>query len=360
MNMSARWSKERVASWAQEKGWLIGCNFIPSYAINQIEMWAAETYDAISIQRELQWAADLGFNSVRVYLHDLLWLADAQGLKARLDQFLAVAAQLGISPLIVMFDDCWHEPKSGSQPLPRAGIHNSGWARSPGRSVLMDNSQWGRLEAYVRDIVTHFAKDPRILAWDVYNELGNIFMPSMSLPNDQRKAAMAACIGDQPAQTSAALELLHAAFGWIREINPIHPLTTGSWYDDHPINEQFYELSDVISFHNYEPATHLEGAIAKLRVYGRPIWCTEYLNRRKDCLFETNLPIFATQSIGAWNWGLVDGKTQTKYAWSDLPDHGSPEPWFHDILRSDGEAYKNSEIDFIKLLIGAKINDKRK
>jgi Cellulase (glycosyl hydrolase family 5) len=352
--MTGRWSEARIANWAAEKGWLVGCNFIPSYAINQIEMWADETYDPSAIARELAWAADLGFNSVRVYLHDLLWVEDAAGLKTRLDQFLDMASQLGIAPLIVLFDDCWQEPSPGAQPAPRAGIHNSGWARSPGRAVLMDKSQWGRLEAYVRDIVGHFAKDSRILAWDVYNEMGNIFMPSMSLPDGAREAAMAACMADQPAQTGAALELLHAAFGWIREIEPIHPLTAASWYDDHPINQQFYELSDIISFHDYEPADHAQSAIAKLRAYNRPIWCTEYLNRRKDCLFETHLPVFAKENVSAWNWGLVDGKTQTKYAWSDLPDRPSPDPWFHDILHPDGTPYKSSETDFIKSVAAAK------
>jgi Cellulase (glycosyl hydrolase family 5) len=349
--MSGRWSTERASSWANEKGWLVGCNYTPAYAVNQIEFWAASTFDIKAIARELAWAADLGFNTVRIYLHDVVWLDDAQGLKARLDQFLEVAAGLGIAPLIVLFDDCWHEPVTGLQPRPRPGIHNSGWARSPGRAALMDQSQWGRLEAYVRDVVGQFAHDSRILAWDVYNEMGNIFMPSMSLPEDQRKAAMAVCMADQPVQTAAALELLHAAFGWIRQIDPIHPLTVGSWYDDHPINQQFYELSDIISFHNYEPAAHLAAAIDKLKPHGRPIWCTEYLNRRKECLFETHLPIFARENIGAWNWGLVDGKTQTKYAWSDLPDRGSPDPWFHDILHVDGAPYDVRETEFIRSIV---------
>jgi hypothetical protein len=348
MSLNSRWSEERITNWAQEKGWRIGCNFIPSYAINQIEMWAAETYDAAAIQGELGWAADLGFNTVRVYLHDLVWVADAQGFKARLDQFLYIANGLGILPLIVLFDDCWHEPSSGPQPSPRSGIHNSGWARSPGRAALMDKTQWGRLEAYVRDIVGHFAQDSRILAWDIYNELGNIFMPSMSLPDDQRKAAMEVCQAEKPAQTASALELLHAAFSWIRDIGPIQPLTAGSWYVHHRINQQLYDLSDIISFHNYENATNLEVAIAKLRAHGRPIWCTEYLNRREECLFETHLPVLAREGVSAWNWGLVDGKTQTKYAWSDLPDRDSPDPWFHDILHPDGTPYQSNETNFIK------------
>jgi Cellulase (glycosyl hydrolase family 5) len=349
--VTARWSANRAQAWADARGWLVGCNYTPAYAVNQIEMWAEQSFDPTAIDRELGLAAGLGFNTLRVYLHDLAWSADPDGFKMRIDRFLGIAAAHGMTVLVVLFDDCWHEPVTGPQPHPRAGVHNSGWARSPGRTVLLDRAQWDRLEAYVTDIVGHFANDSRILAWDVYNELGNIFMPSMSLPPAERDAAMARCFADQPAQTEAALALLHLTFGWIRTINPIHPLTAGSWYDDHPINEQFYALSDIISFHNYENSAHLEGTIAKLKAHGRPMWCTEYLNRRKDCLFETHLPIFKREHVSAWNWGLVDGKIQTKYAWDDLPGRGEPDPWFHDILHRDGTAYCNNETDFLRQIL---------
>jgi hypothetical protein len=349
--MSSRWSTERARAWAQQRPWLVGCNYTPAYAVNQVETWAADRFDPAAIDRELGWAAGLGFNTVRVYLHDLAWSAQPSAFKQRVDTFLGIAQRHGLSPLVVLFDDCWHEPVAGPQAEPRPGIHNSSWARSPGRAVLKDRSQWSRLQEYVTDVVGHFKDDPRILAWDVYNELGNIFMPSMSLPPELREAAMAQCMAEQPGQTEAALNLLHAAFNWIRALAPIHPLTVGVWYADHPVNQQFHALSDIISFHHYKDSADLETTIAALAEHGRPIWCTEYLNRREGCLFETHLPVFARHVIGAWSWGLVDGRTQTKYAWTDLPSTAEPDPWFHDILRADGTPYRADEVNTIRSLL---------
>ena len=75
---TARWAKERARRWYDETGWLLGCNFVPSTAGNQLEMWQADTWDAATIDRELGWAERLGMNSVRVFLHDLLWSCEGQ------------------------------------------------------------------------------------------------------------------------------------------------------------------------------------------------------------------------------------------------------------------------------------------
>ena len=77
--LAGRWSEERAATWQRERPWLVGCNFIPSTAINQLEMWQADTFDSATIDRELGWAQDLGFTSVRVFLHHLLWQQDKDG-----------------------------------------------------------------------------------------------------------------------------------------------------------------------------------------------------------------------------------------------------------------------------------------
>jgi hypothetical protein len=348
-----RWSVAQAKAWAASRPWFVGCNYLPSNAINQIEMFAAASFDPVTIDRELGWAAALGFNAVRVYLHDLLWADDAPGLLDRVDRFLGIAARHGISALIVLFDDCWHEPAAGVQPQPLPGIHNSGWARSPGRAILLDRSRWPQLEAYITAVIRRFANDDRIIGWDVYNECGNIFMPTMSLPMATRGPALQALMLDRPGQTDAAIALLHTAFDWVRSARPSQPLTAGSWYDHPTLNAALYELSDIISFHNYKPVADLNTQIGKLKGLGRPLWCTEYLNRHEDCFFETHLPVFKREAIGAWNWGLVDGKSQTKYAWNDEPGGPEPEHWFHDILRADGSPYRPAEVALLKSITGA-------
>ena len=54
-------------------------------------MWQADTFDLPTIDRELGWAESLGMNTMRVFLHNLLWQQDSAGFLKRMDQFLAVA-----------------------------------------------------------------------------------------------------------------------------------------------------------------------------------------------------------------------------------------------------------------------------
>lgn len=43
-----------------EDCWYFGANFIPSTAINQLEMWQKETFDPTTIDRELGFARKIG------------------------------------------------------------------------------------------------------------------------------------------------------------------------------------------------------------------------------------------------------------------------------------------------------------
>jgi hypothetical protein len=333
----SRWAIEQANQWYARQPWLVGCNFIPSNAINQLEMWQADTFDPASIDRELGWAADLGFNTVRTFLHDLAWEADPSGFKQRINQFLDIASRHGIRPMLVIFDDCWNsDPKIGPQPAPKPGIHNSGWVQSPGMTVTNQGaSAWGRLETYVRDILGSFADDERILLWDLYNEPGNSGNKEKSLP------------------------LVQAVFDWAREVNPSQPLTAGVWFDNEALNQFQLAESDVITFHHYWEPEKLEREIRKLKTYGRPVICTEWMARTTGSLVNTNLPVFARENVGCFNWGLVAGKTNTIYQWKELsPAQESidleigPKVWFHDLLSADGTPYDQTEIEVFKKLTG--------
>ncbi len=328
--MHKRWSSKQANEWYARQPWLVGCNFIPSTAINQLEMWQAESFDPATIDRELSWAANIGFNIVRTYLHDLVWKADADGFKNRIDHFLDIASGHGIRPILVIFDDCWNpDPRLGVQPAPKPGVHNSGWVQSPGLSIVNQGaSAWERLERYVKEVIGTFANDERILLWDLYNEPGNSGNGEKSLP------------------------LLAAAFGWARSANPSQPLSAGLWFDNQQLNEFQLAESDVITFHNYNPPENLEQQIRDLKQHDRPLICTEWMARTRGSLVSTNLEIFAREKVGCLNWGLVSGKTNTMYQWisdgglSSPPSDSVPEPkiWFHDLFRHDGTPYDQNEI----------------
>lgn len=210
-----RWSQTKAEEWYRNQPWLVGANYIPASAINQLEMWQGDTFDLKRIDKELGWAASIGMNTMRVFLHDALWDQDANGFKVRIDLFLEVAAKHGIRPMFVLFDSCWDPfPQLGRQRAPKPGVHNSGWVQSPGARALQDPASDARLEKYVKGVVGAFSNDKRVLAWDLWNEPDN--------PN-------ATSYGDlEPAdKVDRVVALLPRVFTWARTANPSQPLTCG-------------------------------------------------------------------------------------------------------------------------------------
>ncbi|MBO3842286.1 MAG: cellulase family glycosylhydrolase [Candidatus Brockarchaeota archaeon] len=289
-------------------------------------MWQAETFDEQTIDEELGWAEQIRLNSVRVFLHYLVWEADPQGFKNRIDRFLNTASMHGINTMLVLFDDCWNqEPKLGPQEPPVPGVHNSRWVASPGRSRVLDKTMWRGLEEYLKDIVGSFAQDERVLAWDLYNEPGNSGMGERSLP------------------------LVEASFKWAREISPSQPLTVGLWANfQDSMHKRFIELSDVISFHAYDQPNVVRAKIEWLQQFNRPILCTEFLRRQVGNTFSAILPIFRQHHVGWYFWGLVAGKTQTYLDWGSKPGDPPPRVWQHDLLHPDGTPYDASEIELLR------------
>jgi hypothetical protein len=328
---SERWTTERANSLITGKPWFRGCNFIPSTAVNQLEMWQEESFDPKTIDRELGWAESIGMNCMRVFLHHVAWQVDQKGFKKRMNTYLSIANKHGIYSIFVFFDDCWNPTYlAGKQPDPKPGVHNSGWIRDPGDLLYTSDSLLPVLENYVKDVMTTFKDDKRILMWDLYNEPGNSGYGNKSMP------------------------LLLDAFTWAREINPSQPLTSGVWNIGLPdLNRFQVGNSDIISYHNYGDEKDHQGCIDTLLKLRRPMICTEYMARRNNSLFQNIMPILKTQHIGAINWGLVEGKTNTKYAWDQpIPDGSEPKLWFHEIFRRDGTPYKKEEVDLIKELTG--------
>lgn len=339
------WTKLQANTWYSQQPWLVGCNFSPSSAINQLEMWQAETFDTATINRELGWAESIGMNTVRVFLHDLLYQQDGEGLFKRMDIFLAIAERHHIKVMFVLFDSVWDPfPKLGKQREPRPHVHNSGWVQSPGIEALKNKNQYPRLEEYVKKVVKHFAADKRILGWDLWNEPDNLNPGSYGEYEPKNKGNIVA-------------PLLKKVFIWARSVNPSQPLTSGIWMGDWSVHKNLkiwqkvqIEQSDIISFHNYDGPVELEKRIKQLKHYGRPLLNTEYMSRGNGSFFEGSLPIFKKYNIAAYNWGLVAGKTNTIYPWDSWKKKYTAEPklWFHDIFRQDGTPYKTSEVDFIK------------
>jgi endo-1,4-beta-mannosidase len=325
------WPAEKANDWYKAHKWITGANFIPSTAVNQLEMWQAGTFDPQTIDRELGWAEGIGFNTMRVFLHSIAWKQDTAGFKQRMDKYLSIADKHHIQTIFVFFDDCWNKmPAAGTQPAPKTGTHNSGWVQDPGDPFSKDSTLFPGLEKYVTDVMTSFAHDKRILLWDLYNEPGNSGKKDSSIP------------------------LLTRVFQWARAVDPDQPVSVGLWaWDLEKLNAIQLTNSDVITYHNYEePAWHRR-VIELLKANGKPLICTEYMARTRNSRFANILPLLKNENVGAINWGFVAGKTNTIYAWdTPLADGSQPIEWFHDIFKKDGTAYRQDEVDLIKKLNG--------
>jgi len=347
---SPRWSEQKANDWYKLQPWLVGCNYIPANAINELEMWQAETFDPKTIDKELGWAEGLGMNTLRVFLHDLPWQQDAAGFKKRIDQFLTIAAKHKIKPMFVLFDSCWDPfPEVGKQRDPKPGVHNSGWMQAPGVKALQDASQYARLEAYVKGVVGAFANDKRILAWDIWNEPDNTNGSSYGKQEPANKVDL-------------VLTLLPKAFAWARAVKPTQPLTSGVWKGDWSAPEKLsamdkiqLELSDIVSFHNYDGPEEFEKRVHWLERFNRPLLCTEYMARGNKSTFQGTMPVAKKYKIAAYNWGFVAGKTQTNLPWDSWKQpyvDREPTIWFHEIFKSDGTPYRAEEVEFIRQITG--------
>ncbi len=345
---SGRWTPVEAKAWYDKQPWALGSNYVPANAINELEMWQADTFDAERIDLELGWAQKLGMNTMRVFLHDLLWQQDPAGFKQRIDRFLAIAARHDIKPIFVLFDSCWDpEPKLGPQRPPIPGVHNSGWVQSPG-VAMTDPSQYPRLENYVKDIVGSFAKDPRVLAWDVWNEPDNPGGGNYDPKEPRDKVALVA-------------KLLPQVFSWARSASPTQPLTSGVWHDDdwsdpaklNAVERTQIEQSDVISFHNYGWPEEFASRVRQLKGYGRPLICTEYMARGAGSTIDGVLPLAKKLDVGMVNWGFVEGKSQTIMPWDSWLRPYTQQPptlWFHDLLHGDGTPYRQREAEILRAL----------
>jgi hypothetical protein len=344
---AGRWSEQRAMDWYARQGFLVGANYVPASAINELEMWQAATFDPARIDLELGWAEAIGMNTMRVFLHDLAYQQDPDGFLRRLDQFLAIAQKHRIRPMLVLFDSVWDPfPAVGQQRPPRPGVHNSGWVQSPGKVAIEDPSQWPRLETYVTAVVGRFKDDARVLAWDLWNEVDNMNDPAYGSLEPKNKGEL-------------VLALLPQVYAWSRAAAPSQPLTSGLWRGGDwskltelpAIDRLQIALSDVITFHSYDPPAQLEARIRQLQGYRRPIICTEYMARGNGSTFEGSLPILKQHRVGAINWGLVQGKAQTHLPWDSWRRpyvDREPAVWFHEVFRNDGTPYDPKETAIIK------------
>ena len=271
-------------------------------------------FDVKKIDDELKMAQADGFNCARVVLPFVVWERDPAAFKTRFSQFLEVCAKRGIKVMPALFDDCVFgpifDPIYGRQPIVVAGWYANGWTPSPGHGMVRDRAQWPRLEKYVKDLVSTYKNDARVWVWDVYNEPTNGGLGDVSVP------------------------LVNKVFDWAREINPVQPLTCDV-FGTLAMARLALDRSDIVTFHDYDGPEPLQNHINQLELSGRPLICTEWLNRSQQSTPQNNLPVFARENVGAMHWGYINGRTQTNLRWGAKPGNPTPKLWQHDLYGSE-------------------------
>lgn len=327
---NGRWTIEKANAWYAKQPWILGCNYVPTYAVNQLEMWQKSTFDPKIIDEELALMAKTGMNTVRVFVHDLLWKEEKTDFYANINTFFDLCEKHAIRVGFNFFTNGGKEPSvRGPQPLSPPKVHNGEWRQTPGKERVMHKPEnWGWMEDYIMETMEYFRNDPRILFWDLFNEPYNS--------------------GDR----HHTLGFLRLLWTWARRIETPIPLTSAiQGMHLTPIAVFLAENSDILSFHCYSNAKTMEKLVTLLSEFRRPLICKEWLARgSRNCTVFDILPIFKKYRVGALNWGLIPGKLQTQYPWGWDETKGEPEVWFHDLYREDHTPYDPKEIELFRKL----------
>lgn len=328
---SGKMTEQEAWKWYNQYEWLCGVNYIPANAINYTAMWDKTSFSPKVMDKELALMSSLGMNCVRVVMQHAVYADNPRHFKKAFKKFLDICGKYGIHVMPIFFDDCAFgvntDPQVGKQSEPLKGWYAWAWSPSPGYSMVVDEARHAELEVYVKDILTTFANDSRIMAWDLYNEPTNTNMPERSMP------------------------LLRKVFMWARDVKPSQPITSGIWNENKELNEFLKDNSDFITFHCYANLERTQDFMKKVLPEGRPIICTEWMNRPVGSKIKDIMPMLKERNIGSMMWGLVNGKTQTHLPWGRRPEHGEYKgEWQHDIFHNDLTPYDEKEISIIKEL----------
>lgn len=347
--MKEQWSAQQAWTWYRAQPWLRGCNFVSSDSRDAFDWLQSDNFEAkkSTTDRELALAAQLGFNSIRIILPYELWRQEHDAFLQHLETYVGLAAGHGISVMMVLANDCCYKKEKFQAPVP--GPQKVDWGYHGGVfnsvHVVLEENEVGynpyldepdTFSCYlkmVKEIVTRYAKDERVVLWNILNEPGN-----------SRRNMLVA-------------EPMKELFCATRACDPIQPLTADVWSPDgQEVEELAARLSDVISFHEYRPYPDFVQRIAQLKRWGRPLICTEWMSRTTHSTVKEIFPLLYLERIGCYNWGFVNGKSQmnetTQAAWEIYARQGEAcemdmVSWMHDLYRPSLRPYDPAETNLI-------------
>ena len=367
--MRNKWTKEEAWSWYNSRPWIRGFNFVPSDCSGWVELWQEYNHaeKVKTIRRELAAASQIGFNAVRQFLAFDVWMYQRESFLKNVEEYLSIAAENGIGVMFVLISD-GGVPKK--QPIfgedkPLSGVHGEAVNETAGFNVPVipgifpnhkvekpapaanpsapkpkyspvDEPELAeKFYIYVDDLAKRYAKDERVIFWNIWNEPGNSNRGMLSVPHMKK------------------------AFEIVRSYDPIQPLAADLWripksgrLEDMSEEERIaLELSDVISYHDYGSIDHSVRVIDFLRTFDRPMLNTEWLHRVQFNTVFSHLPLYYNNNIAIFNWGFVNGKFSGHEPWEvcwrryAAGEKLDITKWQHDLLRKNLRPYDPQEIE---------------
>lgn len=346
-----QWTKEKAWKWYNSMPWIRGFNGLPSNCVNRIAMWQEYNHKEVfeQIEREFILAKETGFNCVRAVIQFEVWYYEHDSFMDNLEEYFCLADKHGLMVMLVLGNDCtvpkdhFIPVKFGEQKVDwgyhsgiKKGPHAGGYDQT-GYCLLDEDEFRDKHFEMVDELARKYAKDERLFVWDVWNEPGN--------GNRGMKSA----------------EAMKKYFEIIRSYDQIQPLTADCWWVNQErkpkdeIQTLAVELSDIITFHSYNPAWIMVEIIEGLSEYGRPLINNEWLNRLDGCNVADVLPLLYAKRVGSLHWGLMAGFSQTyepygSYYSEYIKENSNVDltKWQHDIYRFNGLPYDKKEIEIFK------------
>lgn len=349
--MKEKWTCEQANAWYQKIGWLRGCNFIGSDCANRLDMWQKYDCEAklATAERELALCQKIGFNTVRLWANFDVYYAEPDSYMEIFERYIALCAKYGQKVMVVLTHD--EDLPRGEEFVPKQmgeqkyalGVHQGRFPTPPEMKAkktkhYMEYPQLReKFLEMVKRTVSKYARDERIICWNIYNEPG---------------------IGIQ----DRCVEILKALFEAVRAEDPIQPLCADLWgsIKDGVIPSKgeklALELSDIISFHSYQSYEKLVAEIRFLQRFNRPLFLTEWLHRINHNNVQEIYPLLYLANVSNYCWGFVVGKTQTHEPWTSLWEQWDQgvgarydfTKWQHDLFRPNLRPYDPNEIVLIE------------
>lgn len=350
MEPTEKWTTARAWDWYRQIPWIRGYSGLPSNCVNGIALWQEYGHEAVfrRLEQEFRIAKETGLNAVNVCVEFAVWNAQHDSFLRHLEEYVSLAHQHGLWVMLTLGGDrttIRREAVSFGKQTPESGYYSrmqsreSTWDLVEKEHFLFDDADlFARYAQMVAELAERYGQDPRLLLWNVWDEISSCCSAGQMLP------------------------MIERFFVILRKQGVCQPLTASVRFPqteaDDAAQRRILAISDVIAFHCRDSYLRAVPLLARLKQYHRPLFCTEWLNRRAGNDVEHLVPLFWLEKIGSFHEGFMQGFLQTYQQIADSFVGAFSETDFlstrfqHPLYRFNGLPYEPKEIEIFRRFAG--------